>query len=237
MADWAPKRFWKAAEAVETAEGWTVRLDGRAVKTPAKAALLLPSRAFAEAVAGEWDAQVETVDPATMPLTRLANSAIDNVAHQHAAVAAMLSEYGGTDLLCYRAEAPADLADAQGAAWDPLLIWSAGQFGAPLDTGAGVMHLPQPPASLAALAAEVHALDAFELSAFHDLVTISGSLVIALAVIHGAITPHDAWTASRIDEDWQARQWGEDEEAAAIAALKREAFLTAHRAFTLIRAI
>ncbi|WP_172330283.1 ATP12 family chaperone protein [Mangrovicoccus sp. HB161399] len=235
MAGWVPKRFWKAADVAQADGGWTVHLDGRAVKTPAKAALLLPSRAFAEGVAAEWDAQGEALDPATMPLTKLANSAIDNVALNHAAVADMLAGYGGTDLLCYRADSPADLVARQRAAWDPLLVWSAGRFGAPLNTGAGIMHVAQPEASLAALAAEVHALTPFELAAFHDLVAMSGSLILALAAVHGEAGAEAAWDASRIDEDWQAEQWGVDEEAAETAALKRGEFLTAYRAFCLIR--
>ncbi|WP_236638217.1 ATP12 family protein [Mangrovicoccus ximenensis] len=193
MAGWVPKRFWKEAAVAEAGDGWTVQLDGRAVKTPAKAALVLPSRAYAEAVAAEWDAQEETVNPAIMPLTKLANSAIDNVAPNHAAVAGMLAEYGGTDLLCYRAEAPADLVARQRAAWDPLLIWSAGRFGAPLNTGSGIMHVAQPAESLAALAAEVRGLTAFELAAFHDLVAMSGSLILALAVAHGEAEAEAAW--------------------------------------------
>ncbi|WP_138469812.1 ATP12 family chaperone protein [Poseidonocella sp. HB161398] len=235
MAGWVPKRFWKEAAVAEAGDGWTVQLDGRAVKTPAKAALVLPSRALAEAVAAEWRAQGDTIDPASMPLTKLSNSAIDNVAVNHAAVAEMLAAYGGTDLLCYRAEAPEALVARQRAAWDPLLIWSAGRFGAPLNTAGGVMHVAQPEASLAALAAEVHGLTAFELAAFHDLVAISGSLVLGLAVIHGEAAAEAAWTLSRVDEDWQAEQWGVDEEAAGTAAKKQAEFLTAHRAFVLIR--
>ncbi len=236
MAGWVPKRFWKEAAVAETDGGWTVQLDGRAVKTPAKAALVLPSRAYAGGVAAEWDAQGETLDPGTMPLTKLANSAIDNVAVNHAAVAEMLASYGGTDLLCYRAESPEDLVARQRAVWDPLLIWSAGRFGAPLNTASGIMAVAQPGDSLAALSAEVHALTPFELAAFHDLVAMSGSLILALAVIHGETEAEAAWEASRIDEDWQAEQWGADEEAAETAALKRGEFLTADRAFRLIRA-
>ncbi len=233
MSTWTARRFWTTASAVPVEGGFTVHLDARPVRTPLKAPLVVPTLALAEAVAAEWQAQEKTVNPETMPFTRTANSAIDKVMPQFAAVADMLAEYGGSDLLCYRAEGPADLVALQAQGWDPLLDWSRDVLGAPLRTAAGVMHVAQPDASLAALRDQVHALSAFRLAAFHDLVAISGSLVLALAVARDRITADEAWTLSRIDEDWQISQWGEDEEAAESAALKRAALLQADRFFAL----
>lgn len=232
MSEWTAKRFWQQVGVTREGGGYGITLDGKPLRTPAKAALILPSRAFAEALAAEWDAQGEVVAPQTMPFTRTANSAIDNVAQNHRAVAAMIAEYGDTDLLCYRAEAPAELIARQGADWDPLLAWVADELEAPLTAGTGVTHVPQPEASLAALSARVHALDAFRLAALHDLVALSGSLVIGLAVLEGHRAAEALWDLSRIDEIWQAEQWGEDEIAAADAAAKRADFLHAGRVLT-----
>lgn len=236
MADWALKRFWKEARVAEAEGGHTVTLDGRSVKTPAKAALVVPTRALALAIAEEWDAQEGTVNPAAMPYTRSANAAIDKVAHQFDEVAQMLADYGDSDLLCYRAESPAELVARQAAAWDPLLDWAAHALGAPLAAQAGVMHVPQRAESLAALAARVRALTPFELTAFHDLVSISGSLVIGLAAAEGQAGIAELWAASRIDERWQEEQWGRDEEAAAMEEDKRRAFLHAQSFLDLCRA-
>ncbi|MFM7334135.1 MAG: ATP12 family chaperone protein, partial [Tabrizicola sp.] len=181
----------------------------------------------------EWQAQEGKVNPETMPFTRTANSAIDKVAPQFDAVAAMLAEYGGSDLLCYRAEAPPDLVARQAEAWDPILVWALERFGADLLVTSGVMHVAQPPESLVGLHRRVAGMSAFQLSAFHDLVALSGSLVLALAVTDRRVTAEQAWSLSRIDEDWQISLWGEDEEAAEIAALKRAAFLQADRFYGL----
>lgn len=233
MSGWAPKRFWKAASVVEAEGGYGIALDGRTVKTPAKAALVVPTRALAEALAAEWEAQAELVNPATMPTTRTANSAIDKVRPQRAEVAELVAAYGGTDLLCYRAEAPDALVARQEALWDPLLDWAAQALRAPLAVTRGVVPVAQSEAALAALQAEVAALDEWQLSALHDLVGITGSLVLGLAVAHGRIPVEEAWTLSRIDEDWQAEQWGLDEEAAEHAALRRAALLDAARFWAL----
>jgi chaperone required for assembly of F1-ATPase len=233
MTAWAAKRFWTDAIAEACDGGFTVRLDTRLVRTPLKAPLVLPTLAMARAIAAEWQAQTGKIDPATMPCTRAANSAIDKVAPQFDEVVAMLAAYGGTDLLCYRATGPEALIARQAKGWTPLLDWAAQALGAPLQATAGVMHVPQPDRSLAALQAQVARLTPFQLAAFHDLVAISGSLVLALAVIHHRLTAAQAWTLSRIDEDWQAELWGEDEEATAMAALKRAAFLQADRFFGL----
>ncbi len=236
MTEWAFRVFWTAATVAPAEGGYAVLLDGRPVRTPGKASLTLPSRALAEAVAEEWAAQRETVAPTTMPVTRLANSAIDKVTAQFDEVAQLLAAYGGSDLLCYRADHPAELVARQAAGWDPLLDWAADRFDAPLTTTAGIMHVDQPPDSLARLAAEVAALTPFELAAFHDLVAIPGSLVLGLAAVHEVAPPEELWALSRIDEEWQAEQWGSDEEAEDAAARKRADFLQAHRTFDLVRA-
>jgi chaperone required for assembly of F1-ATPase len=236
VTGWAPRRFYRAATAGPEGAGWTVRLDGRPVRTPAKSPLILPTRALAEAIAGEWAAQDGTIDPASMPLARAANSAIDKVALQRPEVVAMLAGYGETDLLCHRAEAPTELVARQARAWDPLLAWAAEDLGAPLTPVAGVMPVVQPPGSLARLRAALDALDAFELTAAHDLVTLTGSLVVGLAAVRGHQPDDDLWGAATVDDAWQAEIWGHDDEAFRAAEARREAFLSAARFLSLTRA-
>ncbi len=233
MSNWRPKRFWKAASVVAEEGGFAVRLDDRPVKTPAKQPLLLPTKALADLVAAEWDAQSGLVNPETMPVTRMANSAIDKVIPQYHEVASLLTAYGETDHLCYRAAHPPALAAKQAMAWDPLLDWAAQSLHAPLLSTAGVAPIAQDAAVLARLHAQVLALGNFKLAAFHDLVSISGSLVLAFAVAHGRLTAEEGWHLSRLDESWQIALWGEDEDAAAAAALKQEAFYLAARFFAL----
>jgi len=227
MSGWARKRFWQAATVVDADAGFAVQLDGRAVKTPARAFLVVPTRALAERIAAEWAAQETDVRPETMPATRAANAAIDKVRGQFNEVAALIAAYGETDLLCYRAGAPATLRARQDAAWDPLLDWAAARFGIKWEVTTGVMPCPQPAQTLSILAAHVAGFSAFELTAFHDLVAMSGSLVIGLAVTEGYAAPDALWALSRIDEDWQFEQWGADDEASALAALRRQSFLNA----------
>lgn len=233
MSAWKAKRFWKQAAAEPCDGGFTVKLDARAVKTPAKRALVLPTLAMAQAIAVEWDAQQGLVKPQTMPVTRAANSAIDNVAIQFAAVAGDLARYGETDLLCYRATGPEALVERQAAEWNPLLEWSAADLDAPLLHTAGVVHITQPEASIARLAALVHGFTPFQLAAVHDLIAISGSLVLALAVTRSRLAVEEAWRLSRIDETWQNEQWGVDEDAAALELLKRQAVIEAGRFYAL----
>jgi len=230
------KRFWKTASASAAEGGFAVLLDDRRVMTPAKSPLVLPSRALAEAVAAEWQAQADKVDPATMPMTRRANAAIDKVTPQHAEVAAMLAEYGGSDLLCYRAGHPAELAARQALEWDPLLDWAAREFGARLVVTNGVMPVEQRPENLIELTRKTHAMDPFSLAGFHDLVAISGSLILAFAAVQGYQKPEDLWRISRLDEDWQAELWGRDDEAESAAARKRQDFLDAFRFVRLVNA-
>jgi chaperone required for assembly of F1-ATPase len=233
MSAWTAKRFWTDAVVEAVDGGWTVRLDSRAVKTPLKALLVMPTRAMAQAVADEWQAQTGLVRPETMPVTRSANSAIDKVAAQFDEVVGLIAAYGGSDLLCYRATFPPALIARQAAAWDPLLDWAAQALDAPLRSTFGVIHITQDAGSLATLHARVAAMTAFQIAALHDLVAISGSLILALAVTEGRLTIDEAWTLSRIDEAWQAEQWGVDDDAAALEASRHAAFAHAGRFYGL----
>ena len=236
MSEWAAKRFWTATTVAELPEGYTVHLDGRPVRTPAKAPVMLPTRPLAEEIAAEWDAQEGKIVPTSMPVTRAANAAIDKVAHQHAEMARMIADYGDSDLLCYRAESPAELAARQAEAWDPLLDWAESELSARLETRTGLMPHPQDPATLARLHREVEVLDIWAMTAFHDLVGISGSLVIGFAALRGAWPAHALWQASRIDEVWQQEQWGKDEDAERVARGKEIDFISAKRFHDLSRA-
>ena len=218
------KRFWKQAAVHQRDDGYGVMLDARSVNTPNKTPLIVPTRSMAEAIAAEWDAQSEKIDPLSMPVTRSANSALDKVLPQQTEVVAMLAEYGDSDLLCYRAAGPVELIAQQVAAWDIMLDWATEEFGSRLAVGEGVMHVKQDPALLANLHAQVAAFDHFALVGVHDLVSISGSLILALAVTRGAISVADAWGKSRVDEHWQASQWGDDDDASANEFLKEQAF-------------
>lgn len=236
MSEWTPKRFWTKAHVAEAEGGFQILLDTRPLRTPGKALVVVPTHAMATAIAAEWDAQTEKVDPAGMPVTRAANAAIDKVAAQHGEVADMVAAYGDADLLCYRAESPEELVARQAAEWSPLLAWAESALGARLEPRSGVMHVPQSPEALRILHAAVHGLDNFALTALYDLVSLSGSLVIGFAAVHGAQDIEKLWSLSRLDEDWQADLWGEDEEAAEMAAVKRAAFLQAWRFFHLCTA-
>jgi chaperone required for assembly of F1-ATPase len=236
VTGWAPRRrFWRAAYVRAAAGGFAVDLDTRALTTPAGSPLVLPTAPLARAVADEWDALGPEIDPGRLPLTRAANAAIDRVTLQREAVIDAIAEYGGSDLLCYRAAEPAGLAARQAAGWDPWLAWGARTLGAPLVAVTGVMHEPQPAPSLAALRAAVAEEDAFGLTALGELVTLSGSLVLALAVARGALAAAEAWELSRIDEVWQAEQWGLDPEAETAAARRRDDFLRASAMIAMLR--
>lgn len=213
------KRFWKEASVIEAEDGWGVALDGRPVRTPMRAQLLVPGRTLAEAIAAEWATQGETVDPRAMPATGFANAAIDRIAPDPAAFAADLARYAEADLLCYRADAPAELATRQAARWDPLLDWARARFDVHFAIGTGILHLPQPPETVARLSAAIAAIDSFRLAAMSPLVTISGSLVTALALLEGRVSTDEAFDLTHLDELWQVEQWGEDE----LALKSREA--------------
>ncbi len=229
MTEWKAKRFWTSAAVAEAEGGFQVQLDGRPVKTPGKALLVLPTRPMAEAIAAEWDAQEDEIKPLTMPVTRSANSAIERVTVFRHEVSAMLGDYAETDLLCYRAEGPSDLAERQAKAWDPMLDWAADHYGARLIPTEGVLPIAQSDTAVTALRAAVAVVDVFPMTALHDLITLSGSCVLGLAVSEGRLTPEDAFAMSRIDEEYQAELWGRDEEADAAAQARLDQFLHAHR--------
>lgn len=229
MSAWKARRFWQDASVVEGETGFEVRLDDRPVRTPLKALLALPTRRMAEAVAAEWQAQEGVIDPASMPMTRSANAALDKVTPQHTEVAAMLAGYAETDLLCHRADHPQGLIDQQNKGWNPVLAWAADRYGAPLATVQGILPASHPAPSLASFRAVVSGFRPFPMTALHDLVTLSGSLVLGLWVADGAGSAEAAWGLSRIDEEWQISQWGADDEATQAAEIKRAAFLHAAR--------
>ena len=227
------KRFWKDAGIRKTVDGFSILLDARSLKTPAKADFVVPTETLAEAIAQEWRDQSEKVNPATMPMTRRANAAIDKVTVQRREVADLLADYGGSDLLCYRAEQPIELITRQAEAWDPLLVWAAAEFGATLRATNGVMPIRQDADSLSRLREAVHQLPVYLLTGFHDLVSLSGSLIIGFAAIRGYADHEQIWNLSRIDEVWQEELWGADDEATKAAALKKQDFFDALRFFKL----
>lgn len=235
MSEWKARRFWKAASVRQTAGGWEILLDDKPLRTPGKQALIVPTQALAEAIAAEWEAQADIIDPRAMPLTRAANSAIERVTPQFEAVADMLAEYGGTDLLCYRAEEPEALVRTQAEGWDPLVDWAATALSAPLAITHGVLPVAQPRAALLKLRAEVGSLDSFALTALHDLVTLPGSLILGLAVLQGRLDADQAHALARIDEEFQADRWGRDEDADAAAAGRLQAMRDAKRFWRLSR--
>lgn len=220
------KRFWNT---VTTEADGGVALDGRPVRTPGRAVLVLPRPALAEAVAAEWRAVGETIDPRAMTLTGLANAAIDRIAPDPAAFAAGLARYGESDLLCYRAEGPEPLVARQAAAWDPLLGWARTRYDVHFAIAAGIMPVAQPPATVVRLNEAVAALAPFTLAGLSPVVTLTGSLVAALALVEGAAAPDTVWVAAVVDEAWQAELWGEDAEAAHARALRRAEFDAAVR--------
>jgi chaperone required for assembly of F1-ATPase len=228
------KRFWKTAEAVAEEAGWGVRLDQRLLRTPAQAALVVPTEALARAIAAEWAGAEHTVTPRAMPLTGLANVAIDRVAAARPAFAAGLARYAEADLACYRAEGPQTLAERQQQSWDSLLGWARRRFDVDFAVTTGIVHVSQPTPTVERLAHAVAALDAFQLAGLSPLVTIGGSLVAALAVLEGALTPGQAWEAVSVDERWQIEKWGSDAEAETAMASRKRDFLAAARFLELL---
>ena len=234
LAAAAVKRFYTQAAAVAAEGGVAIQLDARPVKTPARALLLVPTEELGEAIAAEWNGQGEDIDPRSMPLTGLANAAIDRVSPDRAAFAAGLAAYGESDLLCYRSQGPHELVRREDAAWDPLIVWARRRYDVEFEHAVGVMHRPQPPETVARLAAAVATRDPFRLAALSPLVTISGSLVIALALAEGEIGLDAAWTAATLDEAWHAEQWGEDSLATQALEARRKEFEAAYRFLTLL---
>ena len=226
------KRFYKA---VEVGAGNAILLDNRTLKTPRGAALDLPTPRLAEAVAEEWRVQGDEIDPQSMPLTKLANTAIDGVAPRRDEVIAEIGAFAKHDHLCYRTGKPAELARRQSEAWDPLLDWAAERYGAPLMTAHGVTSVAQPESSLAALREAVEAFDPFALSALHVIASICGSLVLALAVAGGRLSAEEAFALSQVDERFQAEKWGLDSEAEMRAKRLERELVTAARFMDLAR--
>ncbi len=215
-----PKRFYTSVT-VGTREpgGVPLLLDGKVARTPKKLELRLPTLALARAIAGEWAAQDDRVDPARMPLTRLANTAIDGVRGREAMVRADVVKYAASDLVCYRADRPRGLINRQVELWDPVLAWGAIK-GMHFNAATGLMHVAQPPDSLDAVARTVAPIDAFQLTALHTMVTLTGSALLPLGVLEGAWSVERAWEAAHVDEDWQIAEWGEDAEARARRDLR-----------------
>lgn len=204
------KRFYKTASVTGEAAPHGVALDGRPVRTPARAALALPTRALAEAVAGEWNGQGEQILPRSMPLTGLANAAIDRVAADTGGFADTLARFAESELLAYRADAPPALVARQMAEWDPWLAWARARYDIDFRLATGILHVAQPPATLKRVRAAYRAFDAFRLAALNPVVTISGSAIVGLAVAEGRIDATEAWAIGHLDELWQAEQWGKD---------------------------
>ena len=228
------RRFWKRAEAITVDGGWGVELDGKPLRTPGKLALVVPSEALGRAIAAEWDEAPETVAPRAMPMTGLANVAIERVAPDMAGFAASLARYGEADLFCYRAEGPPKLVERQAAAWDPLLAWARRRFDVDFVITSGISHVPQPAGTADRLGHAVAAMDAFRLAALSPLVTIGGSLVAALAVVEDAVGAEAAWDAVSVDEAWQIETWGDDVEAVAMLDGRRRDWMAAARFLTLL---
>ena len=228
------KRFWKDVAVVEQDGGWAIELDGRPVRTPARAPLVVPTQALADAIAEEWGSVDEEIDPRAMPLTGLSNAAIDRVAPERQAFGGGLARYAEADLACYRSEWPPELVERQAAGWDKLLSWARRRFDVDFATTSGLMHIPQPPATVEQLGHAVAALDSFQLAGLSPLVTIGGSLIAALAVLEKSMSAEEAWQAVSIDERWQIEQWGADSEAETALENKRRDFFAATRFLSLL---
>jgi chaperone required for assembly of F1-ATPase len=229
------KRFWKVAKVAKADGGFAIALDDRRVKTPARAELIVPTRALAEAICSEWGDCPDKVDPRAMPLTGLANAAIDRIAPDKQNYAAGIASYGESDLVCYRAEGPAPLVKRQSESWDALLGWARRRYDVDFRCQTGIMHLPQPGETVRKLAHAVAALEPFRLAGLSPLVTIGGSLVAALAVLEEMMPAETAWEAVSLDDRWQLEQWGDDPEARSALDSRRRDFLAAANFLELVR--
>jgi chaperone required for assembly of F1-ATPase len=230
-----PRRFYKLASIAAKAEGmgWLVLLDERVVKTPLRSELILPTEALAEAITAEWNAQNDNIDPSLMPLTKLANTALDGVCGRETEVVPDLLSFAGRDLICYRADHPEDLVKRQKAVWDPLLQWAREELGAPLVATSGIMPVEQPEESIAALRRFVERLGPFRLTALHSMTTLTGSAILPLAQVCGHVPIDACWNAAHIDEDFQIERWGEDAEARARRASRLSEMHSASKFFAL----
>ena len=228
------KRFWKQASAVEGERGWGIELDGRPVRTPMRALLVVPTRRLAEAIAEEWNAVEGELDPRSMPLTGLANAAVDRVERDRAEFAKGLARYAEADLACYRSDTPRELLDRQAREWDELLGWARRRYDVDFAVTTGITHVEQPPATVDRLSHEVAALDAFRLAALSPMITAGGSLVAALAVLDGAMDAGRAWSAVTVDDEWQRERWGSDAEAELALEGRRRDFLAGAKLLELL---
>jgi chaperone required for assembly of F1-ATPase len=219
-----PKRFYKDVSVEQVAAGYAVRLDGRPLRTPGKAELVLPTAGLAEAAAAEWRNQGDHIDPTSMPLTRLINSAIDGVTGREREVIADMARYAGSDMLCYRAGYPAELVALQCLHWDPIIAWAQRHLDRRFVLAEGVMYVAQPAGTVEAVAQRLDGSCTLRLAALHTVTSLTGSVLIALALAAGALTPDAAWGAAHVDEDWQISQWGDDSLAAARRAQRRRDF-------------
>ena len=232
-----PKRFYtEVSVREEPSGGFAILLDGRPLRTPKKLPLLVPTRPLAEAIATEWAAQVERVDPASMQLSKLAITAIDGVAGSMREVADDIVRFAGSDLLCYRAEAPAALAELQADAWDPIVRWVETESGARFRLAEGVMPVTQSPQALARVGDLVGPFGAFALTCLHVMTTLTGSAFLALAAAKGRLSNEEAWAAAHVDEDWQIARWGVDVEAADRRARRHAEMQAAGRFLELLTA-
>ena len=229
------KRVYREVRVAPAGAGWSILLDARTLQTPARTPLLLSQRGLAEAIAAEWDAQTEKIVPATMPLMQLAATAIDRIAPQPEHAIKEIVGYAATDLVCYRAERPADLVERQNTCWQPLVDWVTLRFDAPLRVTTGVVPKAQPSAAITAIRAAVESLDPFRLTALHSITTSCGSVVIGLAMLERHLDVEGAWQASQLDETYQIEAWGEDAEAAARRAALRRDLEAIHRFTELLR--
>jgi len=226
------KRFYKDVSITQTPAGYGIALDGRTVKTPAKKTLEVPKKALANAMAGEWKAQSEKILPETMPLNRLANTAIDRTAERFDEVLREALNFALHDLLCYRAEGPGELMKAEAKAWDPYLTWAEGTYSVHFHKTVGLASIDQPPETLKTLKKALQGMDAFRLTGLHNATTLTGSLVLALALEAGFKPEGKIWAAAHVDEDYQISKWGEDAEAKKVRAEKWRLFQAIDKFFT-----
>jgi chaperone required for assembly of F1-ATPase len=229
------KRFFKQARVSPSSDGYTIELDGKPVRTPGRSPLAVPTSPLAQAMADEWNAQGDKIDPRSMPLTGLVNAAIDRIAPDKESFARGLALYGESDLVCYRAEGPAPLVRRQAEHWDPILAWASHRYDIAFETVVGIIHRAQPAATIERLGQAVRARTPFELAGLSPLVTVSGSLLIALALAEEAITFEPAWAAATLDEQWQIDQWGDDPEAVKALAGRRFDFEAGTRFLALLK--
>jgi chaperone required for assembly of F1-ATPase len=229
-----PKKFYTTARVAEVDGHYAIQLDGRTVRTPKKLTLAVPTAALGKAIAAEWQAQVGVINPATMPLTKLANTVIDGILGQEAAIAEEITRFSGSDLLCYRASGPVELANRQLVAWGPIVHRAGQRLGAAFNTTAGLMPVAQPAATLAAVARRLAPCTAYELAAAHVITTLTGSAILALERLDNAIAAPEIWAAAHVDEDYQIELWGPDDEAAARRAFRWLELQSADQLLTLL---